>query len=110
MKAAPFLIEELLVTTIEILRGRPDLAAELREDRRARYLVGFLAGLRDGEIAALTWADVDLDAATPLVHVTKSVAIKGPKGFATAGKTKTETSVRTLALHSLAVAALGAWK
>ncbi len=84
--------------------------AAVPADRRARYLIGFLAGLRDGEIAALTWADVDLDAAIPLVHVTKSVAIKGPKGFATVGKTKTETSVRTLALHSLAVVALAAWK
>jgi integrase len=82
----------------------------LPADRRARYLIGFLAGLRDGEIAALTWADVDLDGEVPLVRVTKSVAIKGPTGYATVGKTKTETSVRTLALHSLAVAALATWR
>ena len=82
----------------------------LPEERRARYLVAFTSGLRDGEIAGLTWDDVELDAEVPLVHVTKSVAIKGPGGFATVGKTKTETSVRTLPLHSLAVAALAAWK
>src|SRR5260221_9909419 len=59
-------------------------------------------GLRDGELAALTWADVDLESATPLVHVTKALQMVSAdaEGPATPGPTKTECSVRTLPLHS----------
>lgn len=78
------------------------------EIRRTRYLVALTSGMRDGEIAALRWDDVDLEART--LAVTKNLATKGPEGWATLGKTKTDASVRTLPLHPLAARALKAWK
>jgi integrase len=40
---------------------------------RVRYLLAFTSGMRDGELSALTWADVDLDAPVPTAAVTKQV-------------------------------------
>ncbi len=73
------------------------------EERRVRYLLAFTSGLRDGEIAGLDWADVDLDAGT--VSVSKQLALRGDDT-----KPKTKHAHRTLPLHSLAGRALRAWK
>src|SRR5664280_341911 len=80
------------------------------EHRRVRYAVALTSGMRDGELAGLNWADVDLDAKPPRVEITKALALRGDDGFATLGATKTEYSKRTLPLHALAVRALRAWK
>ncbi len=84
--------------------------ADVPEARRVRYLLAVTSGMRDGEISGLCWEDVDLDAKIPTVNVTKSCAIKGPKGWASVGETKTEDGVRLLPLHHLAVKALRTWK
>ncbi len=77
---------------------------------RVRYVVALTSGLRDGELAGLTWADVDLDAALPVMHVRRALQLDGPDGFATIGDTKTDDSVRPMPLHPAAVAALKAWR
>jgi integrase len=80
------------------------------EHRRVRYAVALTSGMRDGELAGLNWADVDLDAKPPRVEITKALALRGGEGFATLGDTKTEYAKRTLPLHALAVRSLRAWK
>ncbi len=75
-------------------------------DRRFRYALAFLTGLRDGELAALTWADVEID--TPgaeLVHVTKAYAKIG--GLQS---TKTTASERDIPLHPQLVPWLRLWR
>ncbi len=76
------------------------------DERKARYAVGLLAGLRDGEISALTWADVvDIDGALPHLTITKAVDTRGELG-----KTKTRRGVRKVPLHPIAAKALRAWR
>jgi integrase len=75
--------------------------ADVHEHRRVRYVLAFLSGMRDGEIAALTWADVDL--AKRVVHVTKALPLMRKKGERPeVSKTKTFASQRLLPLHPLA--------
>lgn len=78
-------------------------------ERRTRYAVAFATGARDGEIAGLRMSDVELDESPPRMHIRRSVAVKGPKGYATEKSTKTKGSVRTVPLHPVAVAFLRAW-
>jgi len=86
------------------------------EQRRVRYLLAATSGARDGELAALRFDDVDLDAAT--FSISKSATTKAgamrPDGTKCCGvaisEPKTDASVRVLPLHPLAVRALRAWK
>lgn len=72
--------------------------------------LGALAGLRRGEIAALTWDDVDLDSASPSIrinktkyHVSPNLGIPNPIG----GKEpKTSSSIRTIPIPSMLVSIL----
>lgn len=74
--------------------------------RRTRYALAFLSGLRDGELAGLTWADVDLDAAgDEVLRVTKALAKIG--GLQA---TKTTASERTVPLHPQIVPWLRTWR
>jgi len=84
--------------------------ADVPEHRRVRYVLALTSGMRDGELAGLNWADVDMDAKPLRVEITKALALRGDDGFATLGATKTEYSKRTLPLHALAVRSLRAWK
>jgi integrase len=90
--------------------GRLIACEAVPEVRRVRYVVGFTSGMRDGEISALTFADLDLDAEIPTVDVNKSLAMKGEGGWASIGETKTEDANRKIPLHTLAVRSLRAWK
>ncbi len=74
--------------------------------RRARYVVAVTSGMRDGEIAALRWEDLDLKAAT--VSITKGTTCKG--GGTKLTGTKNDASMRTIPLHPLAVQTLKAWR
>jgi integrase len=86
------------------------------EQRRVRYLVAATSGARDGELAAVRFDDIDLDAAT--FNITKSATTKGgatrSDGTKCCGvsirEPKTDASVRVLPLHPLAARALRAWK
>ncbi len=80
------------------------------EWRRVRTLLAVTSGASEGELSALRWDDVDLDAEIPTAKITKSLALEGDRGWATLRKTKTDNRVRVLPLHSLAARALRAWK
>lgn len=75
-------------------------------ERAVRYAIAFTAGPRDGEIAGLTWGDLNLEGATPTFRVTKALAVRGKKGFATEQDPKSRHAIRTAPLHTAAVAAL----
>jgi integrase len=85
--------------------------SHIPEERRARYLLAFTSGMRDGEIAGLTWADVDLDGDT-VIRVTKQIPVKadGKDPKLRACKPKTRYAHRTLPLHPQTSKALHAWK
>lgn len=78
--------------------------------RRVRYCLAFSLGLNDGELAGLQWKSILLDAPVPFLRVIQALAIRGPKGFATLGETKTVNRVRDVPLHPAALAALRWWK
>jgi integrase len=77
--------------------------AEARTDRLfALYVLAILTGLRQGELFALHWSDVDLDAGKLTVAGTLKVA----KGRVYVDPPKTRKGHRTVSLPSAAVAAL----
>lgn len=79
-------------------------AAEAAEDRlHALWSTAVYTGCRQGELLALTWPDVDLDAGTLTVHRTLLRADAGRPVF---GAPKTAHSRRTVTLPPSAVAAL----
>ena len=81
------------------------------EMRKVIYALAMTSGgFRSGELYGLTWADIELDAPIPVVHVTKALVEKGEDGWATVGKTKTPDAVRDNPLHPLAARSLRAWK
>ena len=72
--------------------------------------LGALAGLRRGEMAALTWDDVDLDSASPSIrinktkyHVSPNLGIPNPIGVK---EPKTSSSIRTIPIPSMLVSIL----
>lgn len=65
--------------------------------------IGLATGMRRGEVFALTWDDVDLDAGTIRVrhNVTYQDVIKTPK---------TDSGIRTIAIDPATIAHLSIWK
>jgi integrase len=93
--------------------------AALPEHWKVRILIGCTGGLRDGEIAALQWQDLELDPAIPVMRIRKAVAVIGERqhegktirSYGTElGPTKTAGSNRDVPIHPLTVRALRAWK
>ena len=79
------------------------MLAAAREDRlEALYVLAVHTGLRQGELLALGWADVDLEGRRLSVRRTLSSAKGGPRFTAP----KTAKSRRTVRLTGAAVAAL----
>lgn len=76
------------------------IARLLVSPRRTRYLIALTSGLRDGEIAALTWADIRLERGLWVYDVNKNLSHHG------AGRTKTRASKRLVPVHSAVVEAL----
>ena len=80
------------------------------EHRRVRYAVGFLVGLRDGEIAGLRWSDV-LDESPPCVRVRRAHALRSHAGsHASSADPKTPESRRKVPIHPALAEALAAWR
>lgn len=77
--------------------------ADVPETRRVRYAVALLSGLRDGEIAGLTWADVDLSEG--LVSVSKALAHRGG-----VRPTKTVAGERKVPIHHVLAGSLRLWR
>lgn len=77
-----------------------------RDDRlHALFTLAVLTGLRLGELLALRWSDIDLEAGT--VTVARTLEKDGPRW--TFGEPKTKSSRRTVDLPAPAVAALRQW-
>lgn len=92
--------EEMQTLSPDQVRALLDTA---RGDRlEALYTVAVTAGLRQGEILALRWDDVDLEAAT--VSVRRTLTKNGTALLT--GDTKTGKSRRTISLTDAAVTAL----
>ncbi len=85
-------------------------APKVEVDRRVRYLLALTSGLRDGEIAGLTFGDLFLEEPVPYLRVNKALAIKSKKKGPALRAPKTEDSVRKVPLHPLAIQSLKAWK
>ncbi|MBX3199423.1 MAG: tyrosine-type recombinase/integrase [Labilithrix sp.] len=93
--------------SVEALVTCPDVD----EAWRVRYLFACTSGLRDGEIAGLTWADLDLNAKVPVFHVTKASRLRGKFKKGEIGPTKNEGSVKeNIPLHPDAAKAFRRWK
>lgn len=71
----------------------------------AAYLLAATTGMRQGELLALTWDDLDLDAARPQVRITKNLQQTG-RGGRIVEHTKTPASRRTVDLLPGVVARL----
>ncbi len=89
----------LAVDDARALLAHPDIP----EVRRVRYVLALLCGLRDGELAGLTWGAVDLEART--LEVRQTFAMYG--GLR---RPKTQAGVRTVPLHADAVRILRSWQ
>ena len=74
-------------------------------ERRARYAVALLSGLRDGEIAGLKWSDIVGDKGAEVLRVTKSFSARG--GLR---PPKTLAAVRDVPAHPELVVALRLWR
>lgn len=73
---------------------------------RALYALSIYAGLRRGEVAALTWRDIDLKKKT--VSVNKAAALR--KGGYIIKETKTQNGNRIIPLPKYCISLLKAWK
>jgi integrase len=100
---------QLTIETVEKVLTLPD--KDLPEHWRLRVLIACTTGLRDGEVSGLTWDEIDLDAAVPVLHVRKARAlVRDHDDKSDFDPTKTEGSVRDVPLHPETVKALKAWK
>lgn len=83
---------------------------EIGNPIRYALLLGFYAGLRIGEVCALTWEDIDLNQGT--LNVTKSIykemGVPGEKWYS--GNTKTIDSVRKIKIGDTLVQELQEYK
>lgn len=79
---------------------------DIPEERRAVYALGYLAGLRIGEIAALRWRAID-SVAEPLGRMTIGVSYNRKKDREKGTKTG---AVRDVPIHPTLAAVLAAWK
>lgn len=98
----------LSISTAQALLG----AAVVPLERRARYVLAFSSGMRDGEIAGARFRDTELGGDLPVLRIEQAVAIVGARGkggFARPKAPKTKKSRRTIPLHPAAAAALQEW-
>lgn len=84
-------------------QARALLTAAAGDPLEALYVLAVTAGLRQGELLALKWSDIDLDAAR--LNVCRSVRSVSGEG-SIVGEPKTKSGRRNVLLTPLAVAAL----
>ncbi|MDD5476301.1 MAG: tyrosine-type recombinase/integrase [Syntrophales bacterium] len=70
------------------------------------YIVAAYTGMREGEILALTWPDVDIDGHDPVCRVRQTVGYINGKGFVFRPTAKSKRSRREIPLPDIAVTAL----
>jgi integrase len=88
---------------LSLPEARKLLRGKAPPERRARYALAFLTGLRDGEIAGLRWEDV----AGGLVRVRFAVATVGN---GKPGPLKTPAAKRDVPMHPALAGYLKAWR
>jgi integrase len=106
-------IERPAVRVLSVAEARQLLDAIQGERFEALYSVALALGLRKGEIGALAWLNIDLDAArltvvNSLQRIRDRHATDGPKTHLKIVETKTQKSQRTVPLPRYAVRALRA--
>ena len=77
--------------------------------RHARNILAALSGLRAGELQALRWCDLELDAQVPLVRVHRQFVPRLSTVSAPAFKPPKRNSKRAVPLHPEAVRVLRTW-
>lgn len=87
---------------LDLQQTRKFLDAARADRLYALYVLALMTGLRQGELFALTWADVDLNAGRLSVRGT----LKVTKGRVYVDPPKTRKGRRTMSLPAVAVAAL----
>ncbi|HEV2460788.1 MAG TPA: tyrosine-type recombinase/integrase, partial [Ktedonobacterales bacterium] len=92
--------------TLTAEQAQAFLAAANGDRLQALYVLAMSSGMRQGELLALRWADVDLDRASLRVRATLQ---KTSEGF-TFAEPKTSRSRRQIALAPMAVSSLRAHK
>lgn len=90
--------------TVEQIRKLLVHAASVDADLEAMLAVSIGSGLRRGELLALRWADIDLEART--IRVTRQLVRRTGHGLEES-ELKTAASVRSVSLPSIAIDALG---
>jgi integrase len=93
--------EEMRVLTPD--QARALLSAAAGDPLESLYVLAVTAGLRQGELLALRWSDLELDAGR--LNVCRSVRLVSGRG-AVVGEPKTKSGRRNVLLTPLAVAAL----
>jgi integrase len=94
---------EMLVPTPEQLSALVAAAEERAPVLAAAVALAALTGARRGELVALRWSDVDLEAGAGFVRIAKSLTVS--EGVSHVGPTKTHQS-RVIALDEFGVAVL----
>jgi len=100
--AAPPRVEHREVETYSPEQVRTFLDGIRGDALKGLYVLAIAAGLRQGEVLGLQWADVDLDHRT----LTVRAALQRINGVPTLVETKTARSRRTVPLPRIAVTAL----
>jgi integrase len=100
--AVPPRIPRSTVSPLDPDEARRFLAAIAGDRLEAAYLLALAAGLRQGEILGLRWADVDLPGGTARIRV----ALQRVDGLFALVEPKSASSRRSVALPSIAVNAL----
>jgi integrase len=78
--------------------------------RRVRYMVAFTSSQRDGELSGRCWRHVKLDAKILTIEISDALKLRGDGGKLGIGRTKAESSERTIPLHPAGVVALRRWR
>lgn len=83
------------------------LASDLALEKRTRYALAILGGLRDGELAGLQWQDIE-DKAMKVRRAFRKIG--DDDGAPALGKLKTGSSRRVVPVHPFAADLLEAWR
>jgi len=75
-----------------------------------RELVGATSGMRDEEIAGLTFASLEERHGVPVYRIRDVIAVRGEEGWASSKATKNASSKRRVPVHPAVLPYLDAWK
>lgn len=104
-------IEKRQMTVLDEDQFARFIEAAKKERLHALFILAVTTGLRQGELLALRWDDVDLQTGTITVRRTRKIVLdENGKDKAVVGKPKTESAVRTIPLASVALESLKRWK